>query len=154
MRDRFNALSYIHLALLSGIGWTIIYLTTLTQVHTFDALSYIFDISRKPWQESFHPHHLAYGPVGVFATWVAQGGDAAIVMQQINALAGAAGVALFVAIVGRRWHRHDLSLLASLALGGSYAFWYYAVEVEVYTLAAFFLLWMVWLVDDARPMHS
>lgn len=154
MRDRFNALSYIHLALLSGIGWTVIYLTTLTQVHTFDALSYIFDISRKPWQESFHPHHLAYGPVGVFATWVAQGGDAAIVMQQINALAGAAGVALFVAIVGRRWHRHDLSLLASLALGGSYAFWYYAVEVEVYTLAAFFLLWMVWLVDDARPMHN
>ena len=109
MRDRFNALSYIHLALLSGIGWTIIYLTTLTQVHTFDALSYIFDISRKPWQESFHPHHLAYGPVGVFATWVAQGGDAAIVMQQINALAGAAGVALFVAIVGRRWHRHDIT---------------------------------------------
>ena len=154
MRDRMRtfALSYPHVAILSGIFWGIIYLSTLTHVHTFDALSYIFDVSRKPWQESFHPHHLAYGPVGVLATWLARGGDAAVVMQQINALAGATGVALFVAIVTRRWQRSDLGILASLALGGSYAFWYYAVEVEVYTLAALFLLWMIYLVDTPAPL--
>lgn len=152
MRDRFSRLSYQQLAVLCGIGWAVVYLATLTQVHTFDALSYIFDVSRKPWQESFHPHHLAYGPVGVLATWLAQGGDAAVVMQQINALAGAAGVALFVAIIGQRWQRLDICVLGAFALGGSYAFWYYAVEVEVYTLAAFFLLWMIWLIDRATTL--
>jgi hypothetical protein len=40
-----------------------IYLTTLTQVHTFDALSYVTSVERKPWTEVFHPHHLAYGPL-------------------------------------------------------------------------------------------
>lgn len=153
MSNRLLLNPYHILALVSGLVWGCVYFMTLTSVHTFDALSYIFDVSRKPWQESFHPHHLAYGPVGVFATWLADGGDAAIVMQRINASAGAAGVALLVMIVGRRWQRLDLSLIAAIALGGSYAFWYYAVEVEVYTLATFFLLWMIWLIDTPTPPH-
>jgi len=134
-----------------GMTFAIIYLLTLTEVHTFDALSYIFDVTRKPWQEIFHPHHLAYGPVGAIATWLAGGGDAAHAMQRVNAVAGGAGVALCGAIAARRWHRSDLTLLSMLALGGSYAFWYYAVEVEVYTLATFFLVGVIWMVDNPAP---
>src|SRR5260221_13691175 len=82
-----------------------IYLTTLTQVHTFDALSYVTSVERKPWTEVFHPHHLAYGPLGVLALHVGQAlgytGGAALPMQVVNALAGALGVALFYAIVRR-----------------------------------------------------
>jgi len=134
-----------------GVTFAIIYLLTLTEVHTFDALSYIFDVTRKPWQEIFHPHHLAYGPVGALATWLAGGGDAAQAMQRVNAVAGGAGVALCGASAGRRWHRSDLTLLSMVALGGSYAFWYYAVEVEVYTLATFFLIGVIWMVDNPAP---
>ena len=134
-----------------GLTFTIIYLLTLTEVHTFDALSYIFDVTHKPWQEIFHPHHLAYGPVGAIATWLAGGGDAAHAMQRVNAVAGGAGVALCGAIAPRRWHRTDLTLLSMLALGGSYAFWYYAVEVEVYTLATFFLIGVIWMIDTPAP---
>jgi hypothetical protein len=43
------------------------YLTSLTQVHTFDALSYVLDVDRKPLRELFHPHHVAYGPLGALA---------------------------------------------------------------------------------------
>ena len=139
------------LAVAGGLTFTIIYLLTLTEVHTFDALSYIFDVTRKPWQEIFHPHHLAYGPVGAFATWLAGNGDAAHAMQQVNAIAGGAGVALCGAIAARRWHRIDLTLVSMVALGGSYAFWYYAVEVEVYTLATFFLIGVIWMVDNPTP---
>jgi hypothetical protein len=139
------------LAIAGGLIFTIIYLLTLTEVHTFDALSYIFDVTRKPWQEIFHPHHLAYGPVGAVATWIAGGGDAAHAMQRVNAIAGGAGVAWCGAIAARRWQRSDLTIVSMLALGGSYAFWYYAVEVEVYTLATFFLIGVIWMIDTPAP---
>src|SRR5690349_8576949 len=91
-----------------------IYLTTLTQVHTFDALSYVTSVERKPWTEVFHPHHLAYGPLGVLALHAGRAlgytGGAALPMQVLNALAGALGVALFYTIVQRVTRRADLAL--------------------------------------------
>ncbi|RRR65817.1 MAG: DUF2723 domain-containing protein [Candidatus Viridilinea halotolerans] len=129
----------------SLVVWALIYLLTLTDVHTYDALSYILDVERKPWRELFHPHHLAYGPLGALV----HGGAAALgwahgaerPLQVMNALAGALGVALFARLVGRTLPHGPLAaLLASLLLGGSYAYWYYAIEVEVYTIAAIFLI--------------
>lgn len=135
-----------------------LYLLTLTQVHTFDALSYILDVDRKPWPELFHPHHLAYGPLGALIRSIAAASgwqsSAELLLQITNALAGAAGVALFAALIqrivaqqrrgaqqspsaGRNW---PLAPLGALLLGGAYAYWYYAVEVEVYTIAAMFLI--------------
>jgi hypothetical protein len=121
-----------------------IYLTTLTQVHTFDALSYVTSVERKPWTQVFHPHHLAYGPLGVLALHAGRAlgyaGGAALPMQLVNAIAGALGMALFYAIVRRVTQRDDLALASALLLGGGYAYWYYAVEIEVYTVAALFLI--------------
>jgi len=121
-----------------------IYLATLTQVHTFDALSYVTSVERKPWTEVFHPHHLAYGPLGVLAQYAGRAlgytGGAALPMQVVNALAGALGVALFYAIVRRVTRRADLALTCGLLLGSGYAYWYYAVEIEVYTVATLFLI--------------
>src|SRR5215212_6388650 len=98
-----------------------IYLTTLTQVHTFDALSYVTSVERKPWTEVFHPHHLAYGPLGVLAMHAGRAlgytGGAALPMQIVNALAGALGVALFYVIVRRVTRRNDLALISALLLG-------------------------------------
>jgi hypothetical protein len=39
-----------------GFCHAILYLFTLTEVHTFDALSYISDVTRKPWQRNIHPN--------------------------------------------------------------------------------------------------
>jgi hypothetical protein len=125
-------------------GTLLLYLMTLTQVHTFDALSYVTSVERKPWTEVFHPHHLAYGPLGVLILALGRslgyGGGAALLLQICNAVAGAAGVALFFAIVRRVTRRADLGLAAALLLGSAYAYWYYAVEIEVYTVATLFLL--------------
>lgn len=126
------------------LGFLALYLATLTRVHTFDALSYILDVDRKPWPELFHPHHLAYGLLGALVKSIAQGlglvGSAALPLQLTNALAGALGAALCYRVTLRASGRADLALVAALLLGGSYAYWYYAVEVEVYTIAALFLL--------------
>lgn len=131
----------------------LLYLGTLTQVHTFDALSYVTSVERKPWTQVFHPHHLAYGPLGLLAQ--ALGGalgvrGAALPMQVLNALAGALGVALFFALVRRLTARPDLALLAALLLGGGYAYWYYAVEIEVYTVATLFLILCLWLMAELQ----
>jgi len=78
MSARANATTATPLARLRA-GWAVapqlllfvltllLYLATLTQVHTFDALSYVTSVERKPWTEVFHPHHLAYGPLGALA---------------------------------------------------------------------------------------
>lgn len=126
-----------------------LYLSTLTNVHTFDALSYVLDVDRKPWQELFHPHHLAYGPLGALVRNLAhalgQAGSARMPLQITNALAGALGVALFFALLRDQTRRIDLAICGALLLGASYAYWYYAVEVEVYTIAALFLVLCLWL---------
>lgn len=130
-----------------------LYLATLTHVHTFDALSYVTSVERKPWTEVFHPHHLGYGPLGALALALGRlfgyPGGAALPMQVVNSLAGALGVALFYRLALRVVGRVDLALAVALLLAGSYAYWYYAVEIEVYTVATLFLI--ICLLLMARP---
>lgn len=140
------------LHLIGGLAFVLClagYLPTLTHAHTFDALSYALDVDTKPWQELFHPHHLAYGPLGALVRAVAQvlgwSGSAVVPLQVTNALAGALGVALFAVLVARITDRAALAVCGAVLLGGSYAYWYYAVEVEVYTIAALFLVACLWL---------
>lgn len=128
----------------AGAAFTLLYLATLTDVHTFDALSYILDVDRKPWRELFHPHHLAYGPFGaavrMLATGLGWSGSAERWLQAANALAGGVGVGLFAALLARIGGHWRPAALGALLLGASYAYWYYAGEVEVYTIAAVFLI--------------
>ena len=144
----------------AGLTFTLclsLYGLTRTAVHTYDALSYILDVDRKPWQELFHPHHLAYGAMGALIKggaralgWV---GSAEWLFQGANMLAGAVGVALFGTLASRTvTPRRDDDLpvalagaAAALLLAVSYAYWYYAVEVEVYTIAACCLIACLWL---------
>lgn len=136
--------SFTLIAFALGLGFALLYLFTLTQVHTFDALSYVLSVERKPWQAVFHPHHLAYGPLGVFALGLGKalgfGGGAALPMQIVNALAGALGVGYFALVLMRATQRQDVALATALLLGSSYAYWYYAIEIEVYTVATLLLV--------------
>lgn len=137
------------LTLLVFLATLLCYLATLTQVHTFDALSYVLDVDRKSWQELFHPHHLAYGPLGALVrslTHLAGYQQSVLLpLQIVNAFAGAAGVTLLFALLHHQTHRRDIALCGALLLGSSYAYWYYAIEVEVYTIAALLLIACLWI---------
>jgi hypothetical protein len=126
------------------VAFLFLYLVTLTDVHTFDALSYVRDVDTKPWRELFHPHHLAYGPFGALIAAVSTQADlttsALLPLQMANVVAGALGVALFYRVARTHLRGRALPWALALLLGGSYAYWYYAVEVEVYTIAAVFLI--------------
>lgn len=143
-RPRVRWYEALALSLVAGAGFLALYLLTLTDVHTYDALSYILDVDRKPWRELFHPHHLAYGPFGALIRGLAAAsgwsGSAERLLQVANAIAGALGVALFAVVARRETGQVAAGALGGLLLGASYAYWYYAVEVEVYTIAAVFLI--------------
>lgn len=130
------------------VGWLAGYTATLTQVHTFDALSYVLDVDHKPWYALFHPHHLAYGPFGVVIRNLAHitgwSDSARVPLQLVNACAGALGIAFFFILIHSLTKRIDLACCGALLTGANYAYWYYAVEVEVYTIAALFLLICLW----------
>lgn len=132
-----------------------LYLPTLTRVHTFDALSYVTSVERKPWMELFHPHHLAYGPLGslmlALSRAVGYDGGAALPMQLVNAIAGALSAALLYLTVRAATGRDDVALPAALLMGAAYACWYYAIEIEVYTVAALFLVVCLGLMMRPTP---
>jgi hypothetical protein len=121
----------------------IVYLLTLSDVHTFDALSYIRDVDGRTGF-FFHPHHLLYSPTGwmFWQGWRLAGydGNSELALKVLNALVGAG--------CGWGFYRLVLHLTASIpaAIGSagiflfSYASWYFSGEVEVYMLALAWLL--------------
>lgn len=144
-------------ALLSGLVLAL-YLTTLSDVHTFDALTYLRDVEHRS-DFFLHPHHLLYSPTGwlFWQSWRLFGyqGRSELPLQVLNVLvATACGLGLYHLTL-----RLTRSVLAALISAGifffSYANWYFAVEVEVYLLA---LAWqllalalLIELVTRPRP---
>lgn len=120
-----------------------LYLATRSQVHTFDALSYIRDVDQRAGF-FFHPHHLLYSPSGwlFWRMWRALGyaGDAELPLEALNSVAGAVCGAGMYGIVLRLTQRWQAALVAAGLLVFNYGFWYFSVEVEVYLLA---LLWLL-----------
>lgn len=133
--------------LIVGI-FSLLYWYTRVQIHTFDALSYTHDVESKPFIELYHPHHLLYGPLGRIIFESAQGfgyeGRADAPIQALNAFAGALGV-MILWHIGRQWTQTTVySLAIACLMGVCYAYWLYASEVEVYTVAALFILLTIW----------
>ncbi|MBN1428255.1 MAG: glycosyltransferase family 39 protein [Anaerolineae bacterium] len=133
----------------------VLYYKTRTVVHTFDAVSYMWNIEVKPLHELFHPHHLLYAPLGKLAYRLAQSlgyhGHADMPIQVVNAFAGTLGI-LFLWRFGVQWTRHAwASLGVSVMVGLCYSYWLYTAEVEVYTLATAFLtlsMWILMMLDE------
>jgi hypothetical protein len=63
-------------------------------------------------------------------------------------------VALFYVTARAATGRTDAALPVALLLGGSYAFWYYAVEIEVYTVATLFLIICLALIIRPLPWNA
>lgn len=129
-------------ALLIGLVLTL-YLSTLSAVHTYDALTYLRDIEQ---QSDFflHPHHLLYSPTGwlFWQSWRLWGyaGTSELPLEVLNTLAAiACGLGLY-SLTLRLTRSLGAALIASGIFFCSYANWYFAVEVEVYMLA---LVWQV-----------
>lgn len=120
-----------------------VFLPTLSDVHTFDALSYIRDVDQRAGF-FFHPHHLLYSPTGwlFWQIWRVFGydGGSELALKVLNSLVSAAcgfGLYRLTLRISRSWWA---ALTAAGLLLFNYGVWYFSVEVEVYILALVWLL--------------
>ncbi len=146
----------------------LLYGLTRTQVNTFDAVSYANQIAHlyprtgdRHWL--FHPHHLLFNALG-YALWRAAqffgyGGGPLVVLQSLNCVLGAGGVALFYLTLRRLMHRSRwLPLLVSLSLALSFGYWICATDGRVnmpsiaLLLAALYAL--VGLMENPSPRRA
>ncbi|MDQ5852106.1 MAG: glycosyltransferase family 39 protein, partial [Chloroflexota bacterium] len=144
-------------AVLAALALTL-YLLTLSDVHTFDALSYIRDVDGRTGF-FFHPHHLLYSPTGwlFWQSWriVGYRGNSELALKVLNALAGAGcGFGLY-RLTYHLTRQVPPALIAAGIFLFSYATWYFSAEVEVYLLALVWLLLalalLIELVTAPRP---
>jgi hypothetical protein len=137
-------------AILAGVA-LLFYLLTLSDVHTFDALSYIRDVDGRTGF-FFHPHHLLYSPTGwlFWQSWRLFGydGNSELPLKVLNAITGAGcGFALY-RLVWRLTRHLPAAIVATGIFLFSYATWYFAGEVEVYLLALVWLLLALYLLIE------
>ena len=137
-------------ALLLFLGTLLLYWNTRTAANTFDAVSYANQIAHlyprtgdPRWL--FHPHHLLFNALG-YILWQAVGdlgyqGGSLVILQSVNTVLGAGGVALYYLTLRRLLQRsHGLPLLVSLGLSLSFGYWICATDGRVNLPSLFLML--------------
>ncbi|MDP4219434.1 MAG: glycosyltransferase family 39 protein [Bacteroidota bacterium] len=131
----------------AGVGLCafLVYLLTLSRnlVASHDSVEYINGIDSHVW--FFHPHHLLYHVaamlwLSLFQTFGVTT-DSALIVESLNALFGAATVALIFYILKEKFGNSTKNALSTTVLiACSFGFWYYSLNVEIITIPQFFLV--------------
>ncbi len=130
-----------------GTAALALYAATLAQNFALahDSVSYLIEIERGAVDGLFHPHHLLYNALA--ALWLGGlralglGADGGLLVALLNAIFGAAGIAVVYAFLRRRAALPlGLALAATALVACSFGYWFYSVSVEVYLIPLFFLL--------------
>jgi hypothetical protein len=119
-----------------GVAFLILYGSTFLAVHRFDAVSYVLAAKSPDPQARFNPHHLLYVSL-VRGVGRLVGLDHVVpALQALSAVAAAASLALYTAILGRLLHSANRAwaVLGAAGLGLSTSFWISAVETDAYAL--------------------
>ena len=117
----------------------IAYGLTRTHLNTFDAVAYANQIELAAetgkLRPLFHPHHLLFNALGYLCWRCAQAlgyeGGPLAVMQEMNAILGAAGLALYYTALRRLQPLGYLPILVTLSLAGSFGYWICATDGRV-----------------------
>ena len=137
------AASRVSQALLVGFVFLGVYLSAPTANYSYDSIGYVGAIHRATYLQfgtgGWHPYHMLYIPTGyvVGKSLVALGGtpDILVMMQVVNAIFSALALMLFYHAVVKESGQIASSLVATGALGSTYAWWYYSTDPEPYPLA-------------------
>ena len=98
----------------------------------------------KGWHQSPDPAHMLYVNMGIWCvklfTFAGYDGEAIKVMQMLNALFGAGGVAVFCLILRQLRIQSSIAAIISLTAGLSYAYWTHTADAFFIIPAAFFCI--------------
>jgi hypothetical protein len=141
-----NLLFSIFLLLIVGL-----YVLSLVQIHTFDALSYAYaaKVGLRRAEIFLHPHHLIYNPlsfciykIGLYLGWK---WDIILILQLTNIFYSILSLLIFSKLL-RQYVDFITSILMVLILTFSNGFWLFSVEVEVYALSTLFIISTAYLI--------
>ncbi len=136
-----------------GAGTLALDLATLARVHPPDAARYAADVEAG---QILHPQHLLHNAMG----WLAVTAAARLApqaapmtaLQVLDALIGAAGVAILTGLVARAGGRRSMAAAAGLSLALSYGWWSLSVTYEVHVAPVVLLLALGSLLARRRPV--
>lgn len=128
-------------AVVAGFA-TCLYLLTLADTHTFDAVTYAALAQNPALPQSLmlflHPHHLAYHILSyiVYRLWLLLGwqGGSLFPLQVLSALLAGLGLVLFARLLSQ-WVRTSVVLVTTVLLAICHGYWLFSISVEVYTLS-------------------
>lgn len=108
----------------------------------FDGVACAIAVELSDFKHLVHGNHLAYGPLAwaFDALWRLLGyqGRALPVLEVMDSVLGAAGVAAFASLLRRAGRGERESVLGAAALAVSHAWWFWSLEAQVYMLGALF----------------
>ncbi len=128
----------------------VLYASTQTRANTFDAVSYANQFGRlfprtHDLHWLFHPHHLLFNATGYLLWQLVKAfgyvGGALPVLQSLNSVLGAAGIAVFYVTLRRLLQRSRwLPALVSIGLAVSFGYWICATDGRVNMPSLFLML--------------
>jgi len=139
-------LSHAREALVIGVAAAIVNLLLLVRVHNEaeDSIGYLVNIRNGHASTIFNPYHLVHSWLGWGAFRIAAGlgydGGPLVPVQALNALLGAAGLALLWLLMRRVTDGRMAAAVAVGVVGLSYGYWAYSLGADVYTLSALLLI--------------
>lgn len=152
------------LILLLALAALALYLATLSRRYTADGLLFALDIDSSDPSRWIDPYHLLLHPLALLFVrlWTLLGysGLSIVPLQVLNALGGAACVALFASIVHYSTSSSRTTWLTSAGLAVSGAMWLLSTDAEFVTLplaAHLWVLWLLWTTPDdlaRRPVYG
>lgn len=126
-----------------GLGAALCYLGTLTSRFAYDGVAYcshvLVALTGGGLSELFQANHLLFSPLAAAMGWLTGGAGAELALhvrlQVLQALLGGATLGLLYAVL-RRHAPWPVAFGVVASVGTTYAYWHFATDVEVYTLAA------------------
>ncbi len=143
--DKFFSDSRDHAAAWAlALGGALFYLGCPSYRFNFDGVACAIAVELGDWRHLAHGNHVLFGVLGrlFFDAWTRLGyhGRALPALCALDAILGGAGLAVFFQILRSLGLAFAESLIASLGLGVSAAYWIWSLEAQVYPLGVLFLL--------------
>ena len=126
--------------------------------YNFDGVACAIAIELSDFKHLVHGNHLAYGVVGwcFDRIWRIFGyrGQSLIVLQTLDSILGAAGAAIFSALLRRCGRGEREAVLGAAALSVCHAWWLWSLEAQVYMLGALFAALSAFEALSEKPRPS
>lgn len=150
------------LAIIAAGGFALLYLGFLSSQYNLDGTVFAFWLGEAVHSgdtgKLWHPRHLLYLPAAYvfFKAIAAAGIDVGYVtaLQLFDCMAAAVTLAAFQVLCFRLTRDRAVSFIATLLLGASFGFWYFAIEPHVYgphCLALIVGFWLAWQLTAPGP---